>query len=281
VFDRVHLINLDRRPDRLAQFWDGFGGCGWPFTPPSRVVALDGQRIPRPRWYTEQAGAWGCLQTHLRLYEQAMDDDLDAIFIFEDDCVFADDCSGRIEAFFDHLPPNWEQVYLGGLPRRTSTYPPEQINCHVWRIPVVTGTWAMGLKVSFLRKIYPFMHEVLRETEPVGSMCHLDRMYAEYHLRHKPRVYAPVPWLVGAKGGRSDICNRIYTKAVFFNYNADRTGVECSEMLGVTTDTGVITPIASMRFRNGMPVRPSMMTVFNPSRMNIKILRRMEQLVNA
>ena len=53
-------------------------------------------------------------------------------------------------------------------------------------------------------------------------------------------------------GGKSDICNRVYHKPVYFNFH-DR-GVDGADMVGAVMKDSVITPLVSHRFINGEPV---------------------------
>ncbi len=254
TFDNVFVINLDRRADRLALFNKGLAGSLWPFAEPKRIQALDGKWLARPEWYNQQDGAWGCLQTHLRLYEEAMNNCWPTLWIFEDDCVFVEDSSDRMKTFFDNVPDDWDHIYLGGLPRLVSQYPPQQINDHVWRLHAVTGTWAMGMTLSYIKKIYKFMHEFMHSMDKVGVKGHLDRMFAEFHHEFTPKVYAPHPWIVGMAPGASDICNRVYSKGHYFNFKDG--SVECPTDTGWTIDDQVLFPLAHARFRNGKQVTP-------------------------
>lgn len=60
MFDKIYCINLARRPDRWRNFCQRFPSS-WPFGFPERVEALDGQKIPKPSYYSQQPGAWGCV----------------------------------------------------------------------------------------------------------------------------------------------------------------------------------------------------------------------------
>lgn len=207
-FDRVHLINLKRRPDRLEKFWSRLPRS-WPFAQPELVYGLDGDKIPKPSWYTQQAGAWGCLRTHLQLYEDALNDG-HSIFIFEDDCVFANDFDARIGAFTAHVPSDWDMVYLGGLHRSPVQHAPVRLNDQVCLGRAITTTYAYGISARFLKTLYPLLLE--------AEQHHIDQMLARLMSAHEWRVYCPVPWLVGMDAGPSDICGRYYQKPHFWEY---------------------------------------------------------------
>lgn len=211
-FDRVHLINLDRRPDRLEKFW-----LRYPYAAttqarmplPQRVSGLDGEKLGKPAWFSQQAGAWGCLRTHLQLIEQAINSG-ESIFIWEDDCVFAEGFGSRLAAFLDHVPDDWQMIYLGGLHRNPVDYPPIPVNDHVHLGRCITTTYAYGIRNTFLRELY---HQLLN-----AEQHHIDQMLARLQAANLWRIYCPVPWLVGMDEGMSDICGRYYQKPHWWQY---------------------------------------------------------------
>lgn len=216
-FDRVHVLNLDRRPDRLAAFWDRWAHgaaeawrlAGQP--PPGRAAAVDGRLTGKPSWFDQQAGAWGCLRSHLRLWEDAIAGGHD-VFVFEDDVVFSDDFAGRIGPFLGAVPEDWQMVYLGGLHRMPAAHPPVSLPgggpVHLGR--AITTTYAYGVRGSFLPELYRAVHE--------AEQHHIDQMLARLMVANTWRVYCPVPWLCGMDEGMSDICGRYYQKPHFWEY---------------------------------------------------------------
>ena len=205
MFDHVYVLNMDRRSERLDRFKQEVGASGWPFMEPERFHAIDGDVVPKPKWYTQQPGAWGCLQSHIHMWINAMNNGWDSMMIFEDDCVFHEDFSDRIGPFMQAIPDDWDMIYLGGLARRVTDDKPEKVNDLVWRLFGITGTWAMALRGRILPKLYQFFLNMPRE-----RIGHVDRMLCEFHATMKPKVYAPFPWLCGMGGGQSDICTRNY-----------------------------------------------------------------------
>lgn len=201
-------MNLDRRPDRLERFRARFP-ASWPFQTPERVQALDGLKVPPPDDWPQQPGAWGCLRTHLQLWERALNNN-ESIFIFEDDCVFSEDFAARVGPFFAHLPADWQMVYLGGLHRAPKSHPPVKVNDHVHLGRAITTTYAYGIHRDFL----PTLYKAALGMPP----HHIDQTLARLMAANTWRVYCPVPWLVGMDEGRSDIADRYYAKPHFWQY---------------------------------------------------------------
>ena len=53
-FDRVVVVNLKRRPDRLACLKTALRDCSWPFQQPIVFDAVDGNVVPCPHgWLSE------------------------------------------------------------------------------------------------------------------------------------------------------------------------------------------------------------------------------------
>ncbi|MFA4972285.1 MAG: glycosyltransferase family 25 protein [bacterium] len=249
MFDKVYVLNLDRRPERLRSFWKGYSQSGWPFQTPERVSGLDGSKLPLPAWWTQTGGALGCLFSYFRIFEDAITHGHDAIFVFEDDCTFSADCSERILPFMDSVPSDWEQIYLGGLLRGMIKYPPSQVNEHVVALRGITGTWATGYRLPFMQKWYKWAWEHLYNARPLGGKCHLDWMFCSYQCEFAPKVYAPHPWICGMMPGASDICWRVYSREHFFNWTDNHVDLN-SEIISAVNDQ-VLFPLAQLNFNCG------------------------------
>lgn len=212
MFDRVVCINLARRPERWQRFQAGLP-TDWPFRPATRFEAIDGQRVPPPEWYgcspevpdwrNRRRGPWGCLRSHLAIWEQALNTDCEEVLILEDDALFATDFVPQVALFLDSLPANWHQLYLGGQHLYPEQSPPEQVKEWVLRPRNVNRTHAYAIR-------RPMMHALYRHlTGPWEATCwrdwHLDYQLGKRHLGGEWNVYAPVRWLVGQMAGRSDV----------------------------------------------------------------------------
>lgn len=211
MFDECVVINLERRPDRLKKFFDSFPDY-WPFREPRIIQAIDGERVPKPSFYKQQPGAWGCLRTHLRVYEDAMNKPISqGLFIFEDDIAWDKNAGDAITLFFANLPADWDMVYLGGLHHCLNTLPARPMEGHlgVWRGRAITTTYAYGISARFLPTLYQALLEAPQD--------HIDQMLASL-MSAQPdwKVYCPNPWPVGMDAGHSDICGRHYQRPHFW-----------------------------------------------------------------
>lgn len=124
--DHVFVINLDRRSDRLEDFYEKlpFRAEGYV----ERFAAVDGRALdPTPELlhlfrgnrFGYRRGIIGCALSHYRLWQRIADDAYphQNTAIFEDDVVFAD-CfpylwNRQTSIFF---PRKYDLVYIGGLP---------------------------------------------------------------------------------------------------------------------------------------------------------------------
>lgn len=112
-FDRVVVINLKRRPDRLIDFHNNLKEEKWPFMYPDTFAAMDGNCLGAPN-FNSGGGAYGCKQSHVRILEQAINDGIRNILVLEDDAVLLPGGVDRIVDFIRRVPDDWDQLMLGG-----------------------------------------------------------------------------------------------------------------------------------------------------------------------
>ncbi|MGA1046371.1 MAG: hypothetical protein ACO3ZY_14390, partial [Phycisphaerales bacterium] len=111
---RCWCISLARRPDRWRDFVER---C--PIMESVDLLdAVDGNECLMPATSRVPSGAWGCLQSHLRILRRALVEGYDrlggAVVVLEDDAVFADDFRARSLDLLARTPAGWDMVYLGG-----------------------------------------------------------------------------------------------------------------------------------------------------------------------
>ncbi len=121
LFDKIVLINLDRRADRLAAFKAKIASIPelQSFT---RCRAIHGDTVGVPGFFVSGGGAWGCRQSHLRTLEDAMLDGIHSLLVLEDDCCFCPEFSSKLVT----MPKFW---ILSGFTCESSVTAKEKLPC--------------------------------------------------------------------------------------------------------------------------------------------------------
>jgi len=191
--DRVFVLSLARRPDRLRRFRENLAAAGWPFRPPQLYQAIDGQTaappVPGGRPGLTRGG-WGSLLSHAAALEAAVRGGGRSVLVLEDDAEFPVDFAARTRAFLEAVPGDWDCLMFGGEHEQA----PEPVSAGVGRCRYTIRAHCYALRGEALpavvlayRKTYDYCDRVL-----AGLMPSL-------------RVYAPDPFFVGQAAGRSDI----------------------------------------------------------------------------
>jgi hypothetical protein len=190
VFDRVVVISLRRRADRLAAFREAVAACDWPFPEPALFEGVDGTLVPAPDRWAAGGGAWGCMQSHRQVLERAIMDGVGGLLVLEDDACFRASFRADVERFLAAVPADWDQLMLGGQ----HLEPPEPVAPGVVRCVNCQRTHAYAIRGRFLHNLY---------RRWCSASGHCDHVMGP--MQRAYRVYAPDPFLVGQAPGPSDI----------------------------------------------------------------------------
>lgn len=227
-FDRVVVIGLRRRPERLRRFWRELPEP-WPFRQPLHIAAIDGTLSRPPDWYRPTAkadhgrlhrpqmrnapdlsGAWGCLRSHHRVWEDALNDGLGSVLVFEDDAIFDRQFNVRLLDFLNSVPDDWDQLYLGGQHLGVDGLWPEQVSEQVIRGRYVNRTHAYAIRREMMQAAYSRFLTRWDSQDP--RMFHLDHQLCQMHRAwdrelacHIWNIYCPRKWLVGQASEVSDV----------------------------------------------------------------------------
>jgi hypothetical protein len=191
-FDRVVVINLDRRDDRWAALQDKLSKINWPFKTPERFSAYDGKKLPTPVGWTYGSGTWGCLLSHREVLSRAIHDDLNSILVLEDDIFFAPDFEKKVLSFIKGLPFDWDQIMLGGqFFDNSKVY---DISPEIRKVSLCHRAHAYAVRGNFMRYMY---------SKLCSAYGHVDHIMNTFQERYK--VYTPKHFLIGQEGSPSDI----------------------------------------------------------------------------
>jgi glycosyl transferase family 25 len=127
-FDKVVVINLDRRTDRMEQLAPQLDKLGIKY---ERHSAVDGKELGINPIF---AGT----MSHVEVLKNNRDT---KILVLEDDAQFVDDFNEKFEEVMQTLPNDWDIFYLGALiPKDTGKVTP--VNQHWTRQILTTGSQA-------------------------------------------------------------------------------------------------------------------------------------------
>jgi GR25 family glycosyltransferase involved in LPS biosynthesis len=193
TFDRVVVVNLARRAERMARFRQTLGE-DWPFKQPERFEAVDGSAVPVPAEWQRGAGAWGCMLSHRQIIHSAIADGVDSILILEDDAVPVPQFGELAADFLSRVPADWDCLMLGGQHlMRPMSVAPGIVQC-----VSTSRTHAFAIRRRMMPGLLKFWEFVTDD--------HCDIVLAACMAHFK--AYAPQPFLIGQSAGYSDITER-------------------------------------------------------------------------
>jgi GR25 family glycosyltransferase involved in LPS biosynthesis len=143
-FDKIYLINLKRRPDRLKNFLDHYKDSDLRNEEIIKFDAIDGSkldvdRIPlselaqaelqqlettgfRTKHYQLTKGAIGCYLSHVKIWENILKNDVETVLVFEDDAQVPKDILKKINEEMQHIPNDWDIVLFGYVCKKCMRY---------------------------------------------------------------------------------------------------------------------------------------------------------------
>ena len=214
MFERSFVINLPFKSDRLAQFQASvpaaFGSVSvWP--------AVHGDSVLHPDWWTAGRGAWGCYRSHLQILEHCYQTGVDSYVVFEDDAIFRPNADSLLVSFLDELPPDWEQIYLGGQLLHEGQHPPRKVSDNVFIPYNVNRTHCFAVHRRGYEKLYKHLHAA-----PFQNGEHIDHHAGRLHESGNLKLYCPGKWIVGQDAGPSNISGK--TNPAHFWIDPEKTG---------------------------------------------------------
>jgi glycosyl transferase family 25 len=215
-FDRVSIIHLPEREDRLALLIREMANLGLDIH--DKRVSIPCAPRPETNFGFPSRGVYGNFLSHLNIIESAYADKLDSVLILEDDAIFSRSLSPSMQKIIaEYLKANpWDEVFLGhsvmtGLPTSAS------------RLAQFSGSFIWSHCYAIHRRIMPRMIEYFHETlerdsgHPAGGKMYIDGAHNEFR-RLNPDIICLVssPCLSVQRGSPSSLggANWYDTKSV-------------------------------------------------------------------
>ena len=176
-FDRVIVINVPRRTDRLEQFTKEAQRVGFDF---EVHPAMDGKVMGMDPIVAGRL-------SHIEVLRKIKPDEM--VLICEDDAIFREDFNEVIDDYMADLPKNWDIFYLGALKNEV-----RPVNKHWVQQVVSTGTQAYCVNPA---KVDLFI-EIAREFDKWIDVAY--RLWAD-----RTKAYIAHPNLVIQSAGFSDL----------------------------------------------------------------------------
>ena len=130
-FDRIVVINLEHRKDRLEQFDIEAKRIGFEY---EVHKAIDGKAEGIDPIVAGRL-------SHIQVLESIKPDEM--VLICEDDAIFDDEFSTKLDTHMAKLPQDWDIFYLGAIKNQT-----KPVNDYWVRQVETTGTHAYCIKPS-------------------------------------------------------------------------------------------------------------------------------------
>jgi len=167
LFDKVFVINLDRREDRLMHVTEQMKSQNISF---ERVSAIDGATltdIPEEL----KGGAYGCTLSHRKCIEMAKNSGAENVLIFEDDVVLDENFTDIVLSSYHKVPRDWKFLYFGGNHIRGL----DHVMDNVFKLRYSYATHAYAIHSS--------MYDMLLNVMPLLKIP-VDVFYASLHSRY-------------------------------------------------------------------------------------------------
>jgi GR25 family glycosyltransferase involved in LPS biosynthesis len=198
-FDRIYVINLDRRPDRFKSFQKEIDKYG--IKNVERFSAIDGSTIS-PINNKLLIGEIGILQSHLEIIKKCREDGLNNVLIMEDDVYFSDEIL-KLDEYMESVPRDWEFLYFGG--NHFYGKQPELINDKIIKLNYTVALQCVAINSSVFKVIESILPEMQKQ---------VDTYYAD--LQNTFNSYGVYPNIAKQVAGLSDIQNKNVDYTNFF-----------------------------------------------------------------
>jgi len=218
-FDKIYLINLKKRKDRLEQFqnlskefrfdfelkeaFDGINKIDDDFIYNEKKIKYTNNEFYNPlggdsfgvaNYHLNYfKGQIGCLISHLEIIKDADKKKYNSILIFEDDTCFVKDFNERMEKLMSSIFDDWDMLYLSGsVPKFLDNY------TNFSKVSQIHTTHSYALKKNVFKDFIKLLEKNMF-IKPVDS--------SYVSIQDSINTYVAMPYLTYQGEGYSDIQN--------------------------------------------------------------------------
>jgi GR25 family glycosyltransferase involved in LPS biosynthesis len=204
LIEKSFVISLKRHPERLRDFFERYPRSEL-LPDPVPWQAIDGLKCPEPLTFDSGRFAWGCLKSHLNILEHCLNNDIGSYIVYEDDAHFRPEFVQNLPQIFAELPPDWQQLYLGGQLLWEIDNLPEVYSKNLIRPYNVNRTHCYAVNRAGMEPLYKWISAM-----PYAFRNHIDHHMGHLHQTGEFKVFCPNKWLVGQGGDVSSISKMFF-----------------------------------------------------------------------
>jgi len=199
-FDKIYVINLDKRVDRYDLFKKEMSKYG--IENVERFPAIDGNKIENINSPLLK-GEIGVLCSHLEIIKKSKEEGFKNILILEDDVIFTDEIT-NLENYMNLVPKDWDFIYFGG--NHVYGTLPTPINEKILKLNYTVALHCVAINST----MFDIIEVILPKMEK-----QVDAYYAGLHKLFN--AYGFYPNIAKQRNGFSDIQNKNVDYSNFFN----------------------------------------------------------------
>lgn len=158
-FDKIYCINLDRATDRWKE-------CVKQFNLYNINVERFSAIEPENGANGLLKGEIGCMRSHYEIIKKAKEENLNSVFIMEDDIVLTNNFNTVFDNIIKQLPENWDFIYLGG----NHIGGLEKITDNISKMKFTHTTHAVGIKNTMFYSILETLKQEYKQVDVYYAM---------------------------------------------------------------------------------------------------------------
>lgn len=191
-FDKIFVINLDKRSDRWSKVVENF----------KKINLSNYERFSA----IETPNGWeGCKASHLSIIKKAKENGYKNFLVFEDDFVLSEDFNDVLKKSLVDLPNDWDMFYLGGNLVKCSSKIPTSNN--ITKVNSVLTTHCYAMKNTIYDKVLNEAPSIPPQRGFLRGQS-IDVYYSEFICKNN-NVYIINPMICTQGNDYSDIEKRV------------------------------------------------------------------------